>query len=82
MPQRFIETCSTELVSKYTIALLTQLVLFYLFLLIFFLEYMENENGGSGAPKRGIGEELIAIFGGRQMVRERWSIIIPIPCFN
>ena len=45
-------------------------------------------NGGWGAPKRGIGEGLIAIFGeyspwkGREMVRERWSIIIPIPCFN
>ena len=45
-------------------------------------------NGEWGAPKRGIGEGLIAIFGefspwkGRQMVRERWSIIISIPYFN
>ena len=37
MPQRFIETCNTELVSKYTIV----------------LEYMENGYGEWGTPKRG-----------------------------
>ena len=31
---------------------------------------MENENGGSGAPKRGIGEELIAIF--IDMIAPNW----------
>ena len=45
-------------------------------------------NGEWGDPKRGIGKGLIAIFvesspwKGRQMVRERWSIIISIPYFN
>ena len=45
-------------------------------------------NGEWGTPKGGIGEGLIAIFRrvfppwkGRQMARERWSIITSIPLF-